>query len=383
MNPNQEVVRRRPVIRVFVSSTFADLKHERDALQQVVYPKLERLCASRGFQFQAIDLRWGVPTEASLDHRTMRICFEELRRSQLISPEPNFLILLGNRYGWRPLPEEISKDEYEILERAAVQISAKDTLLQWYLEDKNALPRPVYILQPRTEDYTSDPVWNEVQIALWRVINLAFPADQLAGRFEYPMTLDSPLPSIVRFQTSATEQEIWRGAFAVPNAGEHVLAFVREIDNGAEFSQENQVFVDADQKPLQELKATLTKHLGEKNVIAFEQVRLHRSTNEKGAPIVDVTTEHLTEMCNRVYNALETIIEPQIKAYWGGAPSNASRIAREREIENDEHRRFGLERAPEASFVGRDEERPDRGFVVLGGIVVVVDRAGVEIQASS
>ncbi|MBI4662234.1 MAG: hypothetical protein HY735_25730, partial [Verrucomicrobia bacterium] len=65
---------------------------------------LEQLCASRQFQFQAIDLRWSVPSEASLDHRTMRICFEELRRSQEISPQPNFLILLGNRYGWRPLP---------------------------------------------------------------------------------------------------------------------------------------------------------------------------------------------------------------------------------------------------------------------------------------
>ena len=102
---NQPQLRRRPVIRVFVSSPFADLKHERDALQRDVFPKLERFCASRQFQFQAIDLRWGVPTEASLDHRTMRICFEELRRSQEISPQPNFLILLGNRYGWRPLPE--------------------------------------------------------------------------------------------------------------------------------------------------------------------------------------------------------------------------------------------------------------------------------------
>ena len=104
MMDNQVQVRRRPVIRVFVSSTFTDLKHERDALQRDVFPKLEQLCASRQFQFQAIDLRWGVPTEASLDHRTMRICFEELRRSQEISPQPNFLILLGNRYGWRPLP---------------------------------------------------------------------------------------------------------------------------------------------------------------------------------------------------------------------------------------------------------------------------------------
>ncbi|MBI4662240.1 MAG: DUF4062 domain-containing protein [Verrucomicrobia bacterium] len=104
---NQPQIRRRPVIRVFVSSRFTDLKHERDALQRDVFPKLEPLCASRQFQFQAIDLRWGVPTEASLDHRTMRICFEELRRSQEISPQPNFLILLGDRYGWQPLPENI------------------------------------------------------------------------------------------------------------------------------------------------------------------------------------------------------------------------------------------------------------------------------------
>ena len=71
---NQTQLRRRPVIRVFVSSTFTDLKHERDALQRDVLPKLEQLCASRQFQFQAIDLRWGVPAEASLDHRTMRNC---------------------------------------------------------------------------------------------------------------------------------------------------------------------------------------------------------------------------------------------------------------------------------------------------------------------
>ena len=100
-------VRFQPVIRLLVSSTFSDLKHERNALQRDVFPKLEQLCAQQGFQFQAIDLRWGVPTEAGLDHRTMRICFEELRRSQKVSPLPNFLILLGDRYGWRPLPNAI------------------------------------------------------------------------------------------------------------------------------------------------------------------------------------------------------------------------------------------------------------------------------------
>ena len=60
MMDNQAQIRRRTVIRVFVSSTFTDLKHERDALQRDVFPKLEQFRASRQLQFQAIDLRWGL-----------------------------------------------------------------------------------------------------------------------------------------------------------------------------------------------------------------------------------------------------------------------------------------------------------------------------------
>ena len=99
----------RPVIRVFVSSTFSDLKAERNVLQAQVFSKLEQLCAQNGFQFQAIDLRWSVSSEAGFDHRTMRICFDELRRAQEISPRPNFLILLGNRYGSVPdtIPDKL------------------------------------------------------------------------------------------------------------------------------------------------------------------------------------------------------------------------------------------------------------------------------------
>src|SRR5512141_1938384 len=115
MPDNRKPTRLRPIIRVFVSSTFSDMKHERNALQADVFPKLEQLCLQNGFQFQAIDLRWGVSTEAGLDHRTMRICLDELCRAQEISPRPNFLILLGNRYGWRPLPEAISVKEFEEL----------------------------------------------------------------------------------------------------------------------------------------------------------------------------------------------------------------------------------------------------------------------------
>src|SRR5512137_803561 len=125
MSDTRTQARLRPVIRVFVSSTFSDMKHERNALEAEAFPKLEQLCQRQGFQFQAIDLRWGVSTEAGLDHRTMRICFNELRRAQEVSPEPNFLILLGDRYGWRPLPEEITPEEFERLAQHAESAEEK------------------------------------------------------------------------------------------------------------------------------------------------------------------------------------------------------------------------------------------------------------------
>jgi len=112
----------RPVIRVFVSSTFSDLKEERNVLQRDVFPRLEHYCLVRGFQFQAIDLRWGVPGEAGRDHRTMQICFDELRRAQEVSPRPNFLVLLGDRYGWQPLAETITEAEFEKLETKAAEL---------------------------------------------------------------------------------------------------------------------------------------------------------------------------------------------------------------------------------------------------------------------
>ena len=86
----------------------------------------------------------------------MRICFDELRRAQDISPRPNFLILLGNRYGWRPLPEEISVSEFQALERTASQVPtttdqpAAAVFQAWYRRDENTVP-PVYLLQSRRQ----------------------------------------------------------------------------------------------------------------------------------------------------------------------------------------------------------------------------------------
>lgn len=377
--------RLRPIIRLFVSSTFSDLKLERDALQQRVFPKLEQRCLRDGFQFQAIDLRWGVSSEAGLDHRTMRICFEELRRSQEVSPEPNFLILLGNRYGWRPLPEEISADEFRRLEEAAGQIgvagqnqSPVDVLRRWYQIDENSLT-PIYILQPRRrpkdddrggKDYTSAEAWHEVEQLLWQIINWAFPPDGLKDRFAPPPPTTGTLPCIVRFQASATEQEIWCGALSVPDASQHVLAFFREIDqphNIGDAGQFREFFDVASgqidpvpQAALRDLKEEIKRRLGN-NAIELPPAHLCPA-KDRGGPAT-VSTDHLDTLCGEVESRLTAVIERQIAEYWepqqsdhvDDEPSTDRRSARELEIERDEHLRFGNERGPKETFVGRED----------------------------
>ena len=131
--------------RLFVSSTFSDLKAERNALQEKVFPRLRDLAAAHGCRFQAIDLRWGVSEEAALDQQTMNICLGEIQRCQKTSPRPNFIILLGNRYGWRPLPVEIPADEFELV-FSHIPEGERGLVLQWYRLDENAdspgLPTP-------------------------------------------------------------------------------------------------------------------------------------------------------------------------------------------------------------------------------------------------
>ena len=80
-----------PTIRLFVSSTFSDLKAERGALQREVFPRLKQLCLSKGLRFQAIDLRRGISEEAARDNKTMRICLRELKRCQQDRPKPNWV----------------------------------------------------------------------------------------------------------------------------------------------------------------------------------------------------------------------------------------------------------------------------------------------------
>jgi tetratricopeptide (TPR) repeat protein len=84
-------------IRVFVSSTFADMQQERDELVKHVFPKLRELCESRGVVWGEVDLRWGITDEQRDEGLVLPICLQEIRECR-----PYFIGLLGERYGFVP-----------------------------------------------------------------------------------------------------------------------------------------------------------------------------------------------------------------------------------------------------------------------------------------
>jgi len=67
------------VIRVFVSSTFADMHAEREELVKRVFPELRKLCEARGVTWGEVDLRWGIPDECKAEGKVLPICLAEIQ----------------------------------------------------------------------------------------------------------------------------------------------------------------------------------------------------------------------------------------------------------------------------------------------------------------
>ena len=311
------------LFRLFVSSTFGDFVAERDALQREVFPRLEAFCEQHGCRFQAIDLRWGVSLEAGLNQRTVRICLGEIARCQAVTPRPNFLILLGDRYGWEPLPEEIPSDEFERLRSGVADSVDRDLLDAWYLPDANGIP-PVHYLRPR-------------RLVLGAATAPEEEAGIRAAEQEAWEAVERNLRRIIRGSrplSSISEMEIRHGALAVGDAEEHVCCLTREIVNVGEAPAE---FVDRDpeaRQRLASLKHELVNHLGRDRVMRH-QARWTGSS---------LSTDHLAELCEAAFRSLSDVIGRQIEQLEAVDP-----LVQEREA----HVAFSSRVVEAGAFVGR------------------------------
>ena len=337
--------------RVFVSSTFSDLKAERNALAKHVFPKLRKLCARHGCRFQAVDLRWGVREEAALDQQTMRICLDELRRCQRTTPRPNFIVLLGDRYGWRPPPSYIPAAEYQQIVQHVSATADRELLDQWYRRDDNAVP-PEYVLQPRAGQHEDYAQWEPIERQLWTILRDAQRNVALSPRDR------------LRYEASATAQEVFHGALDESLKKEHVFCFFRKIENLPELVRAlphqlaAKEYVDrtadgswdeAAHAELETLKRGLRDHLGAANVADYSARwdgpcltgdhigELRENVAESPATA--------TTLCEAVWQTLSRVIEEEVAGLEQVEP-----LERERQA----HAAFGKDRA--RVFLGRTTE---------------------------
>lgn len=97
-------------IRVFLSSTFSDMKEERSALVRT-FNTLKVAAMQRNVTLSLLDLRWGVTDEEARTGKVVSVCLNEIERSH-----PFFIGVLGSHYGTAFDPEELRKNP-DLLER--------------------------------------------------------------------------------------------------------------------------------------------------------------------------------------------------------------------------------------------------------------------------
>lgn len=315
------------VFRLFVSSTFGDLGAERAALQADVFPPLRELCSARGAQFQAIDLRWGVTAEASLDQQAVTICLEEVARCQKTTQRPNFLLLLGDRYGWRPPPPWIPSAELAAL-RPYLPDEIADDVGHWYVEDRNAAP-PRYVLRHRDGQFVDERAWQPIEQRIRAGLGAAALACGLGAGARR------------KYEASITQQEVELGTLRAAAMDGRVHCFIRTVAGlprgtaAGAFVDLKEGGIDAEAKhALQLLKRRLRRRLGPAYVHTVEACWDH----ERGA----VTKDHLDALCAAVYRQLASVIEDEL-----ARTASVDTL----EQEHDQHRDFGDERA--RMFVGR------------------------------
>ena len=287
----------------------------------------------------------------------MKICLGEIERCQKVSPRPNFIILLGDRYGWRPLPYAIPAEEFERLlplltgpERGLACRREGQTAdaAGWYRRDDNAVP-PEYVLQPRRKGtrYDEYSTWeSEVERPLVAALERAA---RQAGLDE---------DALVKYTHSATGQEIADGALQVEDAQDHVFGFFRSISNPGEVlsSSEGKAFMEAGpelRQRQQDLKARLKERLPgniyeypaqwQESGLSMAHIGALPETLDECLELNNTGKEPKT-LCEAVWLRLSQVILAE-----AGKLASVDPLQREQ----DAHHEFGRERA--RLFVGRED----------------------------
>jgi len=295
-------MKNRKIFRLFISSTFNDFKKEREALQSNVFPHLKSFCSKKGYKFQPIDLRWGIENEAQIDQKTLELCLNEVRSCKSY-PHPNFLVMIGDRYGWIPLPNVIDKNEFETL-LSLMSLEEVSIINKWFFHDNNQLPAS-YTLKERRGEFELFEIWNKVEDELRSILQKA--------------ALNSTLSKeqIKKYFLSATEAEVEEGIIPFLDQTQYQKSLLKEIPellandvnnifgffrDVAFESKKSEKFIADDYAKAQLLKAKVKSELPDANYLHSETIQDTKDTLDE---------DYITQFVKQINLFLESKIEAQ------------------------------------------------------------------------
>ncbi|KAJ8982590.1 hypothetical protein NQ317_005062 [Molorchus minor] len=261
------------IVRIFTSSTFTDTTMERNTLMAKCYPKIKDYCREKhGLEFQVVDMRWGVRDEATDDHMTTELCMKEIQNCQRLSMGPNFVVFLGQKYGYRPIPTYVLSSELQLI-RDELAATGHDPVLidTWYRKDANAVP-PISILQPISSILIN---FNNKRIPKLQAEDQAKWWDTL-GKFQKLFRkASSSLHQQGKMDRDAmhnyfmSEREVINGVLNVKNTKNHCLAYIRYINNiNLQNLKKASLFVDIINRSLDVESAKLLANLRDERLPA-------------------------------------------------------------------------------------------------------------------
>lgn len=266
---NRNCMHRRHYIRFFISSTFADMEIERDLLVDIFKRLAKEYQRDKGWIVEYVDLRWGITEKDSRDNRTMGICKAELKRCQELSPRPNFIVLVGERYGWIPLPETVPNflAQFINIHTDLIKKNYRQDFNNISYVHKNLNPSPdnqeewiidegPWILKP-FEGEDLEKRREEIEEPLQEIFEDVAKGFELSGKQHIMQT---------EYAHSATEQEISCGALQVEDANSHVVAYLRTLSSVP--NEKKQVFQpEENSERVKALREKLDEYLDSENVI--------------------------------------------------------------------------------------------------------------------
>ena len=115
----------------------------------------------------------------------MQVWLDQIEWCQETTVRPNFIVILGDRYGWQPIPDSIEASEYEQLaetlsaEDIAFLTRVGDQQTGWYQLDNNSIPASYSRLNAAGERPTNDE-WSTIESQIRHLFRRA--ADAAYGK---------------------------------------------------------------------------------------------------------------------------------------------------------------------------------------------------------